>query len=76
VTAANGQEAIANGRAIGSGYSGMCQKYVRGPCWEVPSLYGSAIDAWNGADQQHPGDRTPPVGVDRGPQRRGPAAGR
>jgi hypothetical protein len=29
----------------------------------VPSLYGSAIDAWNGAVEKHPGDRTPPIGA-------------
>lgn len=63
MTAANGDKALANGRSIGSGYSGMCQKFVREKCWQVPSLYGSAIDAWNGADQKHPDDRTPPVGA-------------
>ena len=42
---------------------GYCQKYVRDPCWKVPSLYGSAIDAWNGSAQKHPGDRNPPEGA-------------
>jgi hypothetical protein len=37
-------------------------KYVR-TWWEVPSLYGSAIDAWNGARDKHPGDRKPPDGA-------------
>jgi hypothetical protein len=58
-----GNEAVANGRQYGSYDSGMCQKYVRGPCWEVGSLYGSAIEAWNGAKLKHPGDRTPPKGA-------------
>lgn len=63
MTADSPQEAIANGRQVTSGWSGMCQKYVRDPCWEVPSLYGSAIEAWNGAKHKHPGDRTPPKGA-------------
>lgn len=63
MTAASGQQALANGRQVKSGYSGMCQKYVRDPCWRVPSLYGSAIEAWNGARHKHPGDRTPPLGA-------------
>jgi hypothetical protein len=63
VTASSGQEAKANGEAVGTYDQGMCQKYVRGPCWEVGSLYGSAIDAWNGATEKHPGDRTPPIGA-------------
>jgi hypothetical protein len=37
--------------------------YVRDPCWRVPALYGSAIDAWNGARHKHPNDRNPPVGA-------------
>jgi hypothetical protein len=41
----------------------MCQQYVRGPCWGVGSLYGSAIEAWNGSTQKHPGDRNPPDGA-------------
>jgi len=56
-------DAVANGRDVGSYDSGMCQKYVRDQCWRVPSLYGSAIDAWNGARFKHPGDRTPPKGA-------------
>ena len=62
MVAGSGQEAVANARAIKSGYSGMCQKFTR-VSWEVGSLYGSAIDAWNGAKEKHPGDRTPPVGA-------------
>jgi hypothetical protein len=41
----------------------MCQKFVRDQCWRVGSLYGSAIEAWNGARYKHPGDRTPPKGA-------------
>lgn len=62
MVASSGEEARANSRDIKSGYSGMCQKFTR-VSWEVGSLYGSAIDAWNGADKKHPGDRTPPVGA-------------
>ena len=63
MTAKSGDEAVANGRAYTTYSVGMCQQYVRGPCWEVASLYGSAIEAWNGARFKHPGDRTPPKGA-------------
>jgi hypothetical protein len=63
VTAPSGAQAVANGRAIHTYDQGMCQKYVRDPCWRVASLYGSAIDAWNGARHKHPGDRNPPKGA-------------
>lgn len=63
MVASSGSKALANGRQVGSGYSGMCQKYVREACWAVPSLYGSAIEAWNGAREKHTGDRTPPEGA-------------
>lgn len=63
MTAGSGSEAVANGREYTRYEVGYCQKYVRGPCWEVGSLYGSAIEAWNGAREKHPGDRTPPVGA-------------
>lgn len=63
MTAESGSEAVANGREVTRYDQGYCQKYVRGPCWEVGSLYGSAIDAWNGARFQHPYDRNPPVGA-------------
>lgn len=63
MTATGPDEAVANGRAVTRYEQGMCQKYVRGPCWEVPSLYGSAIEAWNGAKHKHPGDRNPPKGA-------------
>lgn len=62
MVASSGDEAVHNARQIKSGYSGMCQKFTR-VSWEVGSLYGSAIDAWNGADEKHSGDRTPPVGA-------------
>jgi hypothetical protein len=63
MTAGSGDEAVDNGRGYSSYDQGMCQKYVRGPCWEVGSLYGSAIEAWNGATEKHPGDRNPPRGA-------------
>lgn len=63
MTASSGKEAVANGHNVGSYDSGMCQKFVRDQCWRVGSLYGSAIEAWNGARYKHPGDRTPPVGA-------------
>src|SRR5262249_3802557 len=31
--------------------------------WKLGSLYGSAIEAWNGARHKHPGDRNPPLGA-------------
>lgn len=39
--------------------SGLCLQFTR-QCYAVPSLYYSAIDAWNGAVEQHPDDRNPP----------------
>jgi hypothetical protein len=63
MVAKSADQAVANGRQHGSGFSGMCQKYVRDPCWKAPSLYGSAQEAWNGSRQKHPGDRTPPKGA-------------
>lgn len=63
MAAESGTQAVANGRAVSSYATGMCQMFVRDQCWKVPSLYGSAIEAWNGAAEKHPGDRTPPVGA-------------
>ena len=63
MVASGPDQAIANADAVSSYDSGMCQKYVRDQCWRVPSLYGSAIDAWNGARYKHPGDRNPPNGA-------------
>lgn len=63
MTAKSAEEAVANGRAVKTYDVGMCQKFVRSPCWEVGSLYGSAIDAWHGAAEKHPGDRNPPNGA-------------
>lgn len=42
--------------------SGYCLQFVR-QCFDVGSYYGSAIDAWNGAEKKHPGDRNPPPAV-------------
>jgi hypothetical protein len=63
MTASSPQEAVSNGRSYSSYDTGMCLKWTRGPCWEVGSLYASAIDAWNGATQKHSGDRNPPEGA-------------
>ena len=60
-----GQDAIdyARGR-VGTQMpaSGYCLQFVR-QCFDVGSYYGSAIDAWNGAEFKHPGDRNPPPAV-------------
>lgn len=42
--------------------SGYCLQFVR-QCFDVPSYYASAIDAWNGSPTKHPGDRNPPPAV-------------
>lgn len=63
MTAKDADAAVANANRYTSYDVGMCLKWVRGPCWEVGSFYGSAIDAWNGAAHKHPGDRNPPKGA-------------
>lgn len=63
MVAANGHQAHLNSDAVTSYDSGMCQKYVRDPCWRVGSLYGSAQEAWDGAREKHKGDRHPPEGA-------------
>jgi hypothetical protein len=63
MAASSADAAVSNGHDVSSYDVGMCQKFVRDQCWRVPSLYGSAIEAWNGAREKHPGDRTPPVGA-------------
>lgn len=63
MTASSAGQAVSNGHAVSRYDVGMCQKFVRDQCWRVPSLYGSAIEAWNGAREKHPGDRTPPNGA-------------
>jgi hypothetical protein len=60
-----GDEAIAYARSRVGGTmpaSGYCLQFVR-QCFDVGSYYASAIDAWNGAPDQHPGDRNPPPAV-------------
>lgn len=42
--------------------SGYCLQFVR-ECFDVASYFGSAIDAWNGANVRHEGDRNPPPAV-------------
>jgi hypothetical protein len=63
VTASSGAAALGNADAWTSYETGMCLQWVRGPCWGIGSLYGSAIEAWNGAKFKHPGDRHPPKGA-------------
>jgi hypothetical protein len=62
MTAPSGSAAVANARTVDTYSSGMCLKFVREQ-WRVNSLYGSAIDAWAGAVDRHPGDRSPPLGA-------------
>ena len=62
MTAQGPGEALQHAHAATSCSVGYCLKYVR-TWWEVNSLYGSAIDAWNGARDKHPGDRKPPDGA-------------
>jgi hypothetical protein len=61
MTAIGPRAAIRNAHSVKQYPPGMCQQFVRHPCWEVPPLYGSAIEAWNGARHKHPGDRNPPL---------------
>ena len=63
MTAASGTAAIKNAEQHSSYPVGYCLKFVRAEAWKIGSLYGSAIDAWNGAKYRHPNDRTPPVGA-------------
>jgi hypothetical protein len=63
VTANSGRDAVDNARMVDRYETGMCLKYVRAEAWEIGSLYGDAIDAWYGAVDRHPGDRTPPLGA-------------
>lgn len=55
-------EAVQTANGYTAYASGYCLQWVR-ICWEVNSLYASAIDAWYGARKKHPGDRTPPKGA-------------
>lgn len=63
MSAGSAEQAVKNARAVTSYATGYCQMFVRDQCWRLPSLYGSAIEAWNGARHKHPGDRTPPLGA-------------
>jgi len=63
MTAKSGHEAHLNGDDVHTYPPGYCQKFVRLECWEVGSLYGSAIDAWNGSTKKHKGDRDAPEGA-------------
>lgn len=60
-----GQAAIdyARGRVGGTMHaSGYCLQFTR-ENFAIPSLYASAIDAWNAADDPHPDDWNPPPAV-------------
>lgn len=63
MTSPSGQAAVNHARQTDAYPVGMCLKYVRAEGWQIGSLYGSAIDAWYGAADRHPGDRTPPLGA-------------
>jgi hypothetical protein len=63
MTASSGHQAHLNGDQVHTYPPGNCQKFVRLECWQVGSLYGSAIEAWNGAREKHPGDRDAPEGA-------------
>lgn len=62
MVAQSGKEADDNADRVHTYDVGYCQRFTR-ESWEVGSLYGSAIDAWNGAKYKHPGDRNPPEGA-------------
>jgi hypothetical protein len=62
-----GQEAIdyALARVAGGAGmpdSGLCLQWTREP-FAIGALYGSAVDAWYGADHRQRGDRNPPPAV-------------
>jgi hypothetical protein len=42
--------------------SGLCLQFTR-ENFAIPALYGSAVDAWYGADYRQVGDRNPPEAV-------------
>lgn len=63
MSAKSAGEAIANANGYTSYESGMCLKWVRGPCWEVAAVAGDAQEAWDMARHKHPGDRNPPDGA-------------
>jgi hypothetical protein len=59
MTAESAEKAVANAREITKYEPGYCLRYVR-ESWRIGSLYASAIEAWNGSRDKHPGDRNPP----------------
>jgi hypothetical protein len=63
MTAPSGAAAVSNARQVGTYPPGYCLKYVRAEAWRIGGLYASAIDAWYGAIDRHPGDRNPPLGA-------------
>lgn len=63
MVASSGQAAVDNALSYTSYDPGLCLQWVRGPCWELASFYGSARDAWHGARHKHPGDTNVPLGA-------------
>lgn len=57
------EQAVKNANKTHQYPQGYCLMFVRDQCWQIGSLYGSAIEAWNGARHKHPGDRHPPLGA-------------
>lgn len=42
--------------------AGYCLQFTR-ENFAIPSYYAAAVDAWNGCEERHPGDRNPPAAV-------------
>jgi hypothetical protein len=63
MTAATAEDAVRNAKQTHSYAQGYCLMFVRDEAWKIGSLYGSAIEAWNGARHKHKGDRSPPLGA-------------
>jgi hypothetical protein len=63
MTAYDADEAVRNARTYQEYARGYCLRWVRDACWELPGLYASSIEAWNGARHKHPDDRNPPKGA-------------
>ena len=46
------QNARAHARSNQTLFPRLCLRFVR-QCWEIPALYGTAIEAWKNAEQKH-----------------------
>jgi len=62
MTAASGERAVKNARKVQTYPVGYCLMYVRAEAWQIPALFGSAIEAWNGARKKHR-NRQVPIGA-------------